>query len=304
MLHASNWHSTNHRSLKVYSKEFSSPKTTSEDYLQQSIWDTILILKDPPKTLTFVSYGYATKNAINKISHISQISTSHPCLQIVSLSLMLPPIQNENIQHQNTISTTAPTLRVDPVSQAPRVQTQDSAPTPPTRDHPSTLPRLDPHSNPWFKILQNIRKYSKWSKLENHRRHPEKFNTDYSGPCATLEKMSITKQHSTFLPTIYLNYRILPTSTITREKGNYRHFIDGRWNRYLVESCWKWTWENFQCNWQLGKGNKYTIVHQKGRSTKRLHGHICKFCVWLLPAKTRTIQSQIVSVMRQSWTPW
>ena len=44
-------------------KVFVSPKTTTEDYLQQAIGDMIAITKNPPKTLPFLSYGDATKKS-------------------------------------------------------------------------------------------------------------------------------------------------------------------------------------------------------------------------------------------------
>ena len=144
--------------LQYIPKAFAFPKTTTEDYLQQEIGDIIEIMKDPTKTLPFLSYGYETKNAINHIPHIMQRSISHPHLKILPLPPMLPQSQNENIQHQKIISTPAPAPRVEPFSQPPRVQTQDPAPTPPPREQPSTPPRLDPHSN----LL--IKKFAKYKK--------------------------------------------------------------------------------------------------------------------------------------------
>ena len=48
--------------LQYIMKAFHLPKTTTEDYLQQAIGDIIEIMKDPPKTIPFLSYGDATKN--------------------------------------------------------------------------------------------------------------------------------------------------------------------------------------------------------------------------------------------------
>ena len=131
---------------------------------------------------------------------------------------MLPQSQNKNIEHQNIISTPAPAPRVEPVSQPLRVQTQQSAPTPPTKYQPSTSPRFKPHSNPWVKIFKNIRKHPRSSKPKKHKRHSGKFNTDYYVPRAKLRKISVPKQHSTLLPTIYSNYSIIIPSTIIRAK--------------------------------------------------------------------------------------
>ena len=55
--------------LQYILKAFALPKTTTEDYLQQAIGDIISIIQDPPKTLHFLSYVEATKNAINQTSH-------------------------------------------------------------------------------------------------------------------------------------------------------------------------------------------------------------------------------------------
>ena len=48
--------------LQYIPKAFVFPKTTTEDYLQQAIGDIIAIMKNPPKTLPFLSY-IATFNA-------------------------------------------------------------------------------------------------------------------------------------------------------------------------------------------------------------------------------------------------
>ena len=55
--------------LQYIPKAFSFSKTTTEDYLQHAIGDTLAIMKYPLKTLPFLSYGDATKNAINQIAH-------------------------------------------------------------------------------------------------------------------------------------------------------------------------------------------------------------------------------------------
>ena len=58
--------------LQYIPKAFAFPKTTTEDYLQQSIRDILVIPKDPHKTLPCLSYGDATKNAINQIALITK----------------------------------------------------------------------------------------------------------------------------------------------------------------------------------------------------------------------------------------
>ena len=159
--------------LRCILKGISFQKTTTEDYLHKAIEDIISIMKDSPKTLPFLSYGGATKNLINQISHIFQKITFQPRLQILPLPLMLPQTQSENIQHQNIPSIPVPAPRVKPISQPLRVQTDQSAHTPPSRDQPSTPPRLDPHPNPWIKTFQNIVRHPRSSNQEKTGDIPE-----------------------------------------------------------------------------------------------------------------------------------
>ena len=109
------------------------------------------MMKDPPKTLPLFSYGDVTKKAINFIDQILHRSTSQPRLQILPLPPMLPQNQSENIQLQNNPRIPVLALRVEPVSQPPRVQTHQSSPIPTLREKPFTPPRLDPHPNTWIK---------------------------------------------------------------------------------------------------------------------------------------------------------
>ena len=51
--------------LQYIPKDFAFEKTTTVDDLHQIIGYIIEITKDPPKTISFLSYGDATKNAIN-----------------------------------------------------------------------------------------------------------------------------------------------------------------------------------------------------------------------------------------------
>ena len=113
-------------------------------------------MKDPPKTLPFFYYGYATKNVINQIAQILHRSTSQPCLQILTLPPLLPQTQSENIQLQNTPIIPVPSPGVEPVSQPTRMQTLQSPPTPHIIMQTSTSPSLNQNSNPWIKFLQNI----------------------------------------------------------------------------------------------------------------------------------------------------
>ena len=116
-------------SLKYIPKAFVFPKTTAEDYLQHATGDIILIIKDPTKTINFLSYGDATKNVMNQIAHILQRSTDQHSLKILPLPPMLPHTQNQNIPPQKIASTPASSLRVEPFVQPPRVQEIPSSPT-------------------------------------------------------------------------------------------------------------------------------------------------------------------------------
>ena len=140
--------------LQYTPKAFAFPKTTIEYYTKQSIGDTIVIMNFAPTTLPFLSYVDTTKTVINQILQIFQRSTSQPHLKKIPLPPMLPQSQNENIQHQKIISTSAPDLRVEPVFQPMRVLTFGSEHPHPPRYQPSTYLSLDPHSNPWIKIFK------------------------------------------------------------------------------------------------------------------------------------------------------
>ena len=130
--------------LQHIPKAFAFLKTTIDNYLQQEIGDIISIIKYPPKTPRFLSYDDATKNSINQIAQILQRSISQPRIQILLLPPMLPQSQNENLQPPEITSIPAPDPRVEPVSQPPRVQIQDSSPIPPPIDQPYTSPSLYP----------------------------------------------------------------------------------------------------------------------------------------------------------------
>ena len=110
-------------------------------------------MKYSPKTLLLFSYWYATKDVINKISHILQQSTYHPRLQILPLPPILPQSQNQNILSPKITSTSAPYPSLEPVVQTLRVKTLTSATTAPPRVNPSTSPTFYPRSNQWIKKI-------------------------------------------------------------------------------------------------------------------------------------------------------
>ena len=134
-------------------KTFAFWTTTTEDYyLQRAIGDKIVIIKDTPKTLPFLSYCDATKNTIIQIDHILHRSKYQPHLQILPLRPLLSQTQSENFQLQNIPSIPVSDPRVKPFSQPPRVQIIQLAPTPPPRLQTSTSPSLYPYPNQWIKI--------------------------------------------------------------------------------------------------------------------------------------------------------
>ena len=61
--------------LQYTPKAFVSPKTTTEDYLQQAIGEILAIINNLTNSLPFLSYSDVTKNSINYISHIFHRST-------------------------------------------------------------------------------------------------------------------------------------------------------------------------------------------------------------------------------------
>ena len=65
--------------LQYTPKAFDFPKTTKDYYLQQFIAHILAIIKEPLKTLPFLSYGDA-KKAINQIAHILHRSKYQPRL--------------------------------------------------------------------------------------------------------------------------------------------------------------------------------------------------------------------------------
>ena len=71
--------------LQYIPKSFVFPKTTTEDYLQQSIGDIIAIMKNLPNTLRFLSYGDAKKmqpirlNTSRTGAHLNHAYKFYPC---------------------------------------------------------------------------------------------------------------------------------------------------------------------------------------------------------------------------------
>ena len=228
VLHARNWHIKNHRHPPNILKTFVSPKTTTEDYLKQAIGDMVCNYEGPPEENSFLFlWWYNKKRNQPDFPHFAQkhISTT---LTTFTITTNATTDSEWNLQLQNIPNIPVPSLRVERLLQPTRVQTHQSAPTTPPRLQPSTSPSLDPHPNPWNKKLKTIWSHPILPNPGKHKRHPGKFNTVYSSPCATLEKISVHKQHRILSPTIYSTYNMLSKSTIFREKGDYWHLIIGK----------------------------------------------------------------------------
>ena len=88
---------------------FKFPETTTEDYLRQSVGDILDLLKDPPKTLLFLSYGDATKNSVTQIAQLLQRSVPQPQLPVLPMAPLVP-LTNQPV---------SALLRVPPVLPSP-----------------------------------------------------------------------------------------------------------------------------------------------------------------------------------------
>ena len=139
--------------LQYIPKALAFLKRTTKDYLLQAIGDIQAIIKYPPKTLPFLSYGDATKKSINHIAHILQRSIAQPRSPILPLPSMLPQSHTPYPSPVIITHTDAPAPRVEPVVQPLRVQTHVTYPISPTRVQHSPSPRLDSFTNPCIKIV-------------------------------------------------------------------------------------------------------------------------------------------------------
>ena len=63
--------------LQYILKAFDSPKTTTEDYLQQAIGGIIEIMNDPPKTPPFLYYGDEKKRSIRFLTSCTEAHLNH-----------------------------------------------------------------------------------------------------------------------------------------------------------------------------------------------------------------------------------
>ena len=95
---------------------------------------------------------------------------------------MLPQSQNENLQPPKIISMTEPDPRVEPVFQPLRVQTQESATTPPPRYQPYTSPSLDTHSNLQTKTFTKYKKIPQILKTRKTQAAPRQVQHQLSRP--------------------------------------------------------------------------------------------------------------------------
>ena len=87
--------------LKYIPKAYAFPKTTTKYYLQQAIRYIIETMDNHPKTPPFLSYGNATKNLINQISHTLHRSISQSRLKVFPSPSLLTQSQSGNLHFQN-----------------------------------------------------------------------------------------------------------------------------------------------------------------------------------------------------------
>ena len=213
VLHARNWHSMNHRNLTVYPKAILFPENNNKILSATSNWIHNCNYERPPKTLPFLYYGDTTKKksiifpTSGKEAHLSpacKIFHYPQCYHRVRMKIFNTKISSAH-QYQLWEWNRFGNLRgcKHKIKHTPQLQES-------SLQHPPDWIHIQIHG---FKNLQNIRKHPIFSKPENHKRHPGKFNTNYAGPCATLGKIFAPKQHITLLPTIYSNYCVLYKST-------------------------------------------------------------------------------------------
>ena len=183
--------------LQYIPKELASPNTTTEDYFQQAIGYILSIIQEPLKTLPLLSYGYATKNIINHIVHILQLSTAHPRLKMLPLPPMLLQSHTQDTSPDIITHPDAPYMRVEQVVQPPRVKTTRTSPTSPPRVQHTPSPSSDPFINPWIKINYKKKIYPRLSQLHKIKLHHIKFNITYVSPHAMVVPIYALNHHIT-----------------------------------------------------------------------------------------------------------
>ena len=124
--------------LKYFPATFKFTAKTTEVYLKQAVSDTLYIIQYSSNTLSFLSYGDVTKNSVEQIAHLLNLSLKQPRLPIIPLPQFLPPTMYITPAEQPT-----PPPRVQPVA-PPRVHKQKklSPPLINTQHKSPVLPQL------------------------------------------------------------------------------------------------------------------------------------------------------------------
>ena len=107
--------------LQYIPKVFAFPKATTGDYLRQEIGYIIANIKNPSKTIPFLSYGDVKQINQPDCLHFTKKHSSFPHIHY-TLPTMLPKSQNKKIQPPEITSIPEPALRVELVSQSPWVK--------------------------------------------------------------------------------------------------------------------------------------------------------------------------------------
>ena len=162
--------------LKYFPATFKFTAKTTEVYLKQSVSDTLYIIQYSPNTLSFLSYGDVTKNSVEQIAHLLNLSLKQPRLPIIPLPQFLPP-----------------TMYITPAEQ----------PTPPPRVQPVAPPRVHKQKNfhPHSSIHStNHQSYHNWYIIASFVPHVT------AGQFFTSNVQQIVSQHRFTVPCAFQNY--------------------------------------------------------------------------------------------------
>ena len=116
--------------VTFFPKRIPCPKTTTEDYLNQSVGDILALLKQPKSQLPFLQYGSMTQNTVQTIA------------KLLHLAVLIPK-QNPLVDTRLTINppstvSPVPTLLLPPVAE-PRLHGLSPLTTSPTMVVPNKL---------------------------------------------------------------------------------------------------------------------------------------------------------------------
>ena len=97
------WHTT------IISINLQIKRKNNRRLLKKSVSDILAIIKEPPKTLNFMLYGYATKNSVHQIVYLLNCSVKKPSFTYYN-STTIPPTNYAS----STSSTTSTTYEGEP----------------------------------------------------------------------------------------------------------------------------------------------------------------------------------------------